>query len=464
MTLGRPKGSKQLRDQSKYWLPEGVTLKSEQPDYYLKETKLIFVDIDYGDFESTFKALQGANKTLHPRKISERKSANNPGASDTAKSKRKATMILKYGVANALENPEFTAKSRATLLKNHGVEHNMQSNEIREKMIQNNLRKYGVENVMQHPEHRQSLIDSCMARYGVPNGGGSELAKAKILESFTKRGFRSVEETELANFIESFGFKTEKKFVGGSIPCEIDVFVRELKIGFEMNGLYWHCEKAGRGRSYHNDKTNSCEKAGIRLIQISDLEWIERNEQVKSYIQSLLGKNSRRVYARKCEVREVSKEETATFLESHHILGSVQNKAAYGLYLGQELLCLATMNSHHRTNNELVLNRYCGKTNVTVVGGLSRLSKHIKLKLGAFTTFIDRRWSNGTSWEAVGYTRIHQLGPDYMYYDIRGHKTVSKQSRMKRSVSTPAGMTEREHAIQDGLSRVWDCGKIKLQY
>ena len=34
---------------------------------------------------------------------------------------------------------------------------------------------------------------------------------------------------------------------------------------------------------------------------------------------------------------------------------------------------------------------------------------------------------------------------------------------IKKVVKTPVNMTEHEHALQDGLSRVYDCGKIRYK-
>lgn len=102
--MARPKGVIQKRDESKYWLPEGISLKSDQVNFN-KETKLIFVDNQYGEFVSSFKAIQGSGFSLHPKAQSLRKSLNNPGATIAARQKAKATMLFKYGVEHAYVFP-----------------------------------------------------------------------------------------------------------------------------------------------------------------------------------------------------------------------------------------------------------------------------------------------------------------------------------------------------------------------
>ena len=57
---------------------------------------------------------------------------------------------------------------------------------------------------------------------------------------------------------------------------------------------------------------------------------------------------------------------------------------------------------------------------------------------------------------------LEELGKDtFGYWKVLD---VSKQSRQKKLVSTPEGMTEREHAKLDGLLRIYDCGKIRYKY
>ena len=111
--MARPKNVIQKRDESKYWLPTGVTLKSGQSEVYNKETKLIFIDSSHGEFISTFRSLQGANASNHPKALSLRKSLNNPGASKKSREKAKATMLKKYGVEHALKSPELSSMCSA---------------------------------------------------------------------------------------------------------------------------------------------------------------------------------------------------------------------------------------------------------------------------------------------------------------------------------------------------------------
>jgi len=63
----------------------------------------------------------------------------------------------------------------------------------------------------------------------------------------------------------------------------------------------------------------------------------------------------------------------------------------------------------------------------------------------------------------LGFTLSAELPPDYCYVDLSKTKRnrISKQSQKKSRTNCPAGITEREWAVKQGLGRIWDCGKKK---
>lgn len=158
----------------------------------------------------------------------------------------------------------------------------------------------------------------------------------------------------------------------------------------------------------------------------------------------------------------MEKEEARDFLNSYHIQGSPGFDSALGIYYNNDLMCLASFGKHHRNNNEWVLSRFVGKTNYNVIGGLSRLVKHGLEKYGNISTWVDLRWSTGLNWIKCGWELTNTLPPDYFYFDNKTGNTISKQTRQKKKIGTPVGLTEHEHALQEKLYRIYDCGKLKL--
>lgn len=247
----------------------------------------------------------------------------------------------------------------------------------------------------------------------------------------------------------------------------MDIYIPEIKIGIEHNGLFYHQESIV-GKKYHLNKTKHFEGKGIRVIHIFEHEWKKRQKQVKSFLLSAIGKNEHKIGARECELvwsnSPTDIRDAHQFLEDYHIQGSPNNtKYMIRVFHDNELLAVATFGKHHRTGKDWVLTRFCTKTNYTVQGVLSRISKLASQQLKRdIISWADYRLSNGNGYEKAGWTFERLLPPDYFY--SKGSKVISKQSRQKRHVKTPAGMTEKEHADAEGLCRIYDCGKKRYRY
>lgn len=472
--MARPKNVKQKRNEQKYWLPDGVVLIDTASDYN-KESKLLFNDLEFGNFYSSFKALQAANASTHKLAVKKRRENTNlqkygtlnPGANAEVRKKAKETMLKKYGVPHALNNEFFLNKSKETLQKNYNVSSPMHSLDIKEKQKETVLNKYGVSNVMKNEEVKQNLKNTFLQKFGVDNPSKNPKIIEKILQTnLNNKTFgTSIGEKNLKDFIENqLGLKCSSGFIGGNKPKQLDIIVEGKNIAIEYNGSYWHSEaNPNMYKNYHLEKKLSCDKKNIKLIQIFDFEWENRKTQVQSFLRSCLNVNSIYLNARSCELIELNKKEANLFLDNWHILGKTKFIKAFGLKFNNEIQAVITIGKHHRTNSEYVLSRYCGKQNVTVRGGLSKLVKHALKEFKSLTTWIDLRYSNGQSWINNGWEIVHTLPPDYFYYDTKTNKVIKKQSRKKSLVKTPDNMTEHEHAINDGLVRVYDCGKLKLK-
>jgi hypothetical protein len=470
--MARPKGVKQKRDESKYWLPSGVKLKEGQNDYG-KDTKLVFIDEEYGEFVSYFKALQLANASTHPKAVSKRRAVTNlekyghenARANPEVAAKAKKTMIERYGVENALENPELLKKSRETLFKSHGVSSPMESNTLRKRIKDNNIEKYGVDNPMKVKSIQDKVKKASMDRYGVENPMQSPEIREKMLSTMMKNGTcNSTGEEELRNYVTSLGLECYSGYIGGANPKQLDIKIPEKLFAIEYNGNYWHSEaNKNMYPKYHLDKTMATKSQGYDLIHVFEHEWLSRKDQVKSFLKSKLGKNEHFISGRETEVLLVDKKEAREFLDKYHILGACVFEKSYGLYYKGELLSLITIGKHHRNNNnETVLSRYIVKENFSIRGGLSKLVSAALKDHETLTTWVDLRWSTGSNWENLGWEKVSTLSPDYFYYNIKNGKIVSKQSRKKSSVGTPKDVTEHQHALKDGLRRIYDCGKIKF--
>lgn len=276
---------------------------------------------------------------------------------------------------------------------------------------------------------------------------------------------RSKSQDEMFDFIHSLNADTKENVRDVIGPLELDVYTPCLNLAIEYCGLYWHSDLY-KNRNYHFDKMTMTNTVNIRLITIFEDEWLERKDQVKGFLRSVLKKNNRKIFARKTNLKQVGKAEACKFLEENHIQGSCGLEVAFGLYCRDELVGVVTGNRHHRNikANQLVLNRLAFKSGISVTGGSSKLLRALmeyskNNDYSKIVSWSDNRWSEGNVYKKLGFELEEELAPDYSY--VKKSKRVSKQSMTKNKLIERGaiGNTEREMAINLGYGRIWDCGK-----
>ncbi len=229
---------------------------------------------------------------------------------------------------------------------------------------------------------------------------------------------------------------------------EIDIYLPELKLGFELNGLYWHSEKFV-DKNYHKEKTNYFKEKGIRIIHIWEDDWINKNEIIKSQISNLIGTTKNKIFARKCEIREVNLNECRDFLNNNHTQGYVNSKIKIGLYYNNELVSLMTFNQFEEIDNNLEwnLNSFCNKLETIVIGGASKLLSYFIKTYSPkkIVSYADLDWSQGNLYYKLGFNLINESKPDYKY--------LCNKNRVNKSNLN----------IFESIDKIWDCGKLKFE-
>ena len=276
----------------------------------------------------------------------------------------------------------------------------------------------------------------------------------------------SVAETEIHDYITSLGLevKRDRTILKGQ---ELDIFIPNLNVAVEYDGLYWHNELY-KDKDYHLKKTEKCLENGVHLIHIFEDEWRDKRDVVKSILRNALNKTRFTLFARKCTLKEVNTKDARQFLEENHLQGGVNSKYRYGLYYDGELVSLMTFGSHRKAlgrdteEGEYELLRFCNKLNMRIIGGASRLFKHfIKIvNPKSVISYADRRWSVGGLYEKLGFTHDHDSQPGY-YYVIQGKRINRfnlRKSVLVEKCNCPPDMSEHEFCKSKKWYRIYDCG------
>lgn len=426
------------------------------------------------------------------------------------KHKTKKTMLERYGA----DRTSIKEKTKATCLSKFGSTSPLGNSNIIQKIKNTNINRYGHENAAKADSVKEKTKNTCLARYGTyaPSMCGSVQTKisnnharsisgnlndpnwlhnmhkkhtlseiANVLNvgcSIVSSRFAeyklpvhrhfstSKPQAQLNDFLLSLGLKTTMNSKIPSSSQELDILIRSVNIGIEMNGVYWHSELNNKHKQYHLNKTIACADENIRLIHVLDNEWIHKNDIVKSRLCAIVGRISHKIGGRECQITYPSSRQTKDFLIDNHIQGWCASSINIGLQHSGKLVALMTFGKSRFNKYDYELLRFCNTLNTIVVGGAAKLlsafdSMHPTASL---VSFSDKRWSEGGVYKQLNFTHTHDSSPNYKYFhnsDV--HKLYSRQQFQKHKLSSKldnydSTLSEWENMKNHKYNRIWDCG------
>jgi hypothetical protein len=446
----------------------------------------------------------------------------NPFQSGLIKERIKRTNLEKWGVENPQQSDIIKQKTELTNLEKWGYKRPSMSNVIKDKVKKTNNDKFGFDYPAQSKEIREKMIYSCYDKYGVDNFSKTlEFKKMLQKKSFNKMVKRLsdhgellssgnneykikcgdcnktfsilytlmynrimcgdiictycnpknklIKENELLDFIKE---NYRGDVVSNSrriISKELDIYLPEIKLALEFNGLYWHSDLY-KNKNYHLDKTKECLYNNIQLLHIWEDDWCYKKDIVKSIILNKLGK-SKSIYARNTEIKEITDNNLIRyFLNKNHLQGFIGSSIKLGLFYNGELVSLMTFgklrkslgNNSKKGTYELL--RFCNKLNINVVGGASKLLRYFikNYEVSEIISYSDNSRSNGNLYEKLGFTFFHDTVPNY-YWVIDGIRKHRFNYRKDKLVSEGYNINETEIEIMNNLGyyRIFDCGSKK---
>lgn len=283
----------------------------------------------------------------------------------------------------------------------------------------------------------------------------------KIVDTKNKNGtaYSSKGEEEIREFVKSLGFEPTKYVIGqGNNRFELDIYIESNKIAIEYNGLYYHARNGinRRSKNYHFNKSSLAYSKGIDLIQIWEDQWKNQKEILKDIIAARLGViRGERIYARKCEIKDVSTKDYREFCMANHIQGYRPASVKLGLYYNNKLVQIASFNKARTysiaSNNiyEWEWVRGCISSNNKVIGGTSKLLKHFisTYNPNNILCFSDWNLFSGKGYEESGFELVGYTGPDKFY--------VLPNSQLTRINRNPYAYQQYKAMVQEG--KLFEC-------
>ena len=413
-------------------------------------------------------------------------------------------------------------KRKQTNQERYGVDMPFQSKDIQDKVKESNLEKYGVENIFASDYGKQKIKETCLQKYGCENGGASKQAQDKIKDTKLKKSEefckqnnciplidldvdysvkdsifhnklllyndryyvrkedideiikhtpqnrnQSVLENNIIYYIESIYNGTIIRNTKDIIkPKELDIYLPDLKLAIEVDGIWHHSTNNYTPKDYHLSKTKACENLGIRLIHITEWEWVNRQDICKSIIASALGIYQTKIYARLCDIRDISQNELDNFLNINHIQGKIKATYKIGLFYKDELVQIICIGKSRYKKDEMELLRMCTKLHTQVIGGFSKLMKY--QPYNNLISYVDLSKFNGNSYINTNWSIIGSSSPSYAYYkqNIKLNRLDTQKHKLKDLLGDlyNPNETEIQNMIRCNWLQVYDCGTIKLQY
>jgi hypothetical protein len=383
-----------------------------------------------------------------------------------------------YGVNRPIQNIEIQKKQQKTNLETYGVTIASKNKDVISKIVNTHIERFGdissrTEEIKE--KSRKSIETNLMNKYSPLNiesinenlctfnctkGHKYEISFSN-LHNRIKYGVNlcticnpinnsSDKEYQLLYFIQNNYHGTiiikDRNILDGK---ELDIYLPDLKLAFEFNGLYWHSE-IYKEENYHYNKTKVCREKNIQLLHIYEDEWDNKNDIIKSMILNKLGKCQKRIFARKTEIKEINDIKLVKwFLNNNHIQGFVGSSVKLGLFYNNELVSLMTFKN---TKGIYELNRFCNMTNSVVIGGFSKLLKYFQNNFiySKIISFAKLDYSYGDVYEKY-FVLEKQLKPDYSYI-INGVRKHKFNFRMK---------SEKEKMFEKGYYKIYNCGLLK---
>lgn len=409
--------------------------------------------------------------------------------------KIKQTCLERYGFTTNLMTPEARAKALSpetirkaneerakTNLAKYGVKAPAQVPEIMAKMIETKRRH--VEEFMK--EKDCTLCEDLYTRYGqgwiklnidyifykgnvyVPNRYLPEI-ESYYLEGSHTNNYTSADEKDVAEFVRSLGFDVEENNTNtvknrNHKFFELDVFVPSKMVAFDYNGVYWH-SSLFKDKEYHMRKSDCCREAGVRLVHIFEDLWYSKRDIYKSIICASLGVFQRRIYARKCEVRQISSDLYKEFLQENHLQGPVNSSLRLGLFYEDELVQVAGWGKSRFGKDEIELHRMCSLLNTQVIGGFSKLIK--ASNLDSFISYVDLSIHDGHGYLNSGFEVIDKTDPGYVYIKdgIRHSRQEFQKWKLEEKLEKfDPNLSEYENMVNNRYFRVFDSGNLKVIY
>lgn len=303
--------------------------------------------------------------------------------------------------------------------------------------------------------NREKAVETCMERYGVP---------------YVPLSVNPINAHGCKDSKPNSAFK--KKLEEHSIEHTREFIIKQFKYDFKVNNnlieinpsathnINWspYGDHVSRiSKDYHYNKTKIARENDYRCIHVWD--W----DDEEKIINLLLPKE--KLYARKCAIKEVSKEEASNFINKHHLQNYCKDEIRIGLYYNDNLVSIMTFGkARYNKKYQHELLRYCSSYNV--IGGAEKLFNYFIKTYDpeSIVSYCDWSKFDGHTYLKLGFKfKNYSIGKHW--YNMYTGQHVTNNLLLARGydqlfgTNFGKGTSNEELMLKDGFVEIYDAGQ-----
>ena len=278
-------------------------------------------------------------------------------------------------------------------------------------------------------------------------------------------------EQDLFNYILSKGFRVERNVHNFHHNQEIDLFVPALKVGFELNGAFFHNSHKELGKKplmYHFNKTSDTLLKGIKLYHLWSYAPKEYNVSV---IDGALGLSKK--IKGTLLIKSIDPKTAKIFLMTNapYLATSIDNKFYAAFYKDKIVAVLAIQKVNNRLSRiiELKFANFIQLSTAQVKQLLKYSKKCLRFQELEYSAPRDLYPTvEGTFLEKLIQLPGKIIPPKMVYYSVENERAYkrelfTKDLLRKRWPSYKPSLNEEENCFRRCYVRCYDSGSIKVK-
>jgi len=266
---------------------------------------------------------------------------------------------------------------------------------------------------------------------------------------------------EISDWIESFNItviRNDRKVIK---PNELDIFIPSKNLAIEYNGIYFHSynsQVSNKQKNYHKNKFLLCVNRGIELIQITEYEWNNKKDIIKSIILNKLKPAPNIIHSNKCHIKSITTKEFNEFCVINSVQEPPYSEIKLGLCYNSMLVQILGVNRHQKHLFECSLT--CTLINHEIIGGIEKLfSKFVnEFNTSTILASVDAKFPT-TIYEKLGFKLCNHANPDYCY--VKGKKCYNKNLFQNNTLRNKLKTFDKsENMFRNGYRVLYDAGQL----